>query len=154
MHVGKRETIDWDDLKSYNFNPKDKPLIYRLHGSCGTHALAYLTKSSPTKIDKSLPKNVMAWSDMRMVKYLREHDYIVQPVTINNVTNRDWPNDHISKYHVLLVGQHVLKNNEGTWSVCWNNIRYHSGYREELDPLEFINCPIDSAYIIYNKRWR
>lgn len=152
MRTGKRENINWDYLRVYNFNPKNIPMVYRLHGSCGTHALAYITKSDPIKVDKILPKSVEAWSDKRIVDYLRKRNYIVQPITINNVTNRSILNDHISRYHVLLLGQHVLKH-EGTWSVVWNNTRYHSGHIEELDPLEFINCPIDSAYIIYHKRW-
>lgn len=152
MLLGRYERVNWDELKSYNFDGTAPELIYSLRGSCGTHAISHLTGISPRTVDKSLPKNIACWSATRMVKYLRDRKYTVQPVTILNVTNKDWPSDHISKHHVLLLGQYVLRT-EGTWCVVWNNIRYHSGSINELDPLGFINCPLDSAYIIYHKRW-
>jgi hypothetical protein len=153
MLVGRYEQVDWDNLKSHQFDGEAPPLSYHLHGSCGTHALAHIMKKDPYRIDKYLPKKVKCWSNTRIVRFLRKNGYTVQPVTIFNVTNREHPNDHISRFHVLLVGQHVLKH-EGTWSVVWNNERYHSGYLMELEPLEFINCPIECAYIIHHKRWR
>ncbi len=152
MLVGRYEQVDWDELKSYNFDGKAPDLVHRLHGSCVTHALAHIMKKSPIQIDKYLPKSVKCWSNSRMVKFLRINGYTVQPVTIFNVTNREIPNDHISPHHVLLLGQHVLKH-EGTWSVVWDNQRYHSGYLDQLDPLEFINCPLECAYIVHHKRW-
>jgi hypothetical protein len=149
---GRYEDINWEKLKSYSFKGSAPPLNHRLRGSCGTHALAHIMKESPTKIDKYLPKNISCWSTTRIAKFLRQNGYVVQPVTICNVTNRDWPRDHISKYHILLIGQFVLRQ-EGTWSVVWCNERYHSGHTEELDPYEFINNPLDCAFIVYHKKW-
>lgn len=152
MLVGRYENIDWENLKSYSFEGLAPELIYHLRGSCGTHAISHITGVSPRIVDRHLPKHVKCWSNARMVRFLRNKGYTVQPVTIFNVTNRDWPKDHISPYHVLLLGQHVLRH-EGTWSVVHNNKRYHSGYIDELDPYEFINNPLECAYIIHHKRW-
>jgi hypothetical protein len=95
-------------------------------------------------------------SDARMVQYLKDNGYTVEPITIcsmaelnNDFDGADW---HIRKDHVLLISQQFLKG-EASWIVVYGDELMHNFQRAKLHPLEFINRPILTAYVVYHPKW-
>lgn len=147
MRVGKKVKIDLSRYEVSWFNIKGPQYDEECHGSCGTHALACITGKKPKTINKHLPKTSDSWTTRRMLKYLKENGYTVIPLTIELALDHS-----VAPKHVILVGQYVTRD-EGTWSVQWNGLQYHSGDTEFLRPHEYLKNPIDNAYIIWHPKW-
>lgn len=139
--------------------PRFKPSFIRdlsslpYAGGCGTAAISVLTGIHPKTVDKYLPKNTDAWSDLEMKRFLRKRGYKVTEITVARVT-QDWciKIPPITHNHVLLLGQEIYLG-EATWSVVNKNSRYHNFEWEPLSPLEFINNPTMTVYAITHKKW-
>jgi hypothetical protein len=123
---------------------------YRGQG-CGAGALSIITGHSPFHIHYNICKR-NHFSDVKMVRYLRQEGYTVIPVTQCAVTRLGGMN-HIKPDHVLLVSQLMMKN-EGSWIVVNNGKLAHNFDIVPLSPLEFINRPILSAYIVFHPKWK
>lgn len=156
MRIGRREKIDWSGFYVMKFNIYGPKFDSNTLGSCGTHAAACITGLKPKKVDKFYNPKKGEWTDRDMKKYLGQLGYQLVPVTRKNMTNfasrQNSFSSHISRFHVLLVSQHVFPY-EGTWSVIWGGMRYHSGETEILSALEFINSPTWTAYVVWHPKW-
>lgn len=117
---------------------------------CGAAALALITGANPYKIRT---KNQRTWTDDFMVRFLRKHGFSVAAITKCDVTNEDfYIKSPIKPYHIVLVSQ-LMKKNEASWSVLYNNYAFHNFEIRPLSNLEFLNHPILSAYTVYKKEW-
>ncbi len=146
---------------SFMFNMYEEPYYYmfkpthvdekKVRGSCGTYALSALLHLPPETISKSLPKTAKTWSDRAMKKMLSKHGWVVKEVTVTALkTNEEYIERPISEKHILLLGQRTSKH-EGTWAFVYKDTWVHNYVEEKLNPLEFINNPIMSAYVLCRK---
>lgn len=123
----------------------------KVRGSCGTYALSSLLDIAPEIISKWLPKTAKTWSDREMKKLLDKRGWIVKEVTVTALkTNTTYIEAPIKSDHILLVGQRTSKH-EGTWAFAYKNKWIHNYEADNLDPLEFVNNPIMSAYVLCRK---
>jgi len=154
MLKGKPQRIYWGEYAAPKFKfasaNEDAELC-----QCGAYALHTLTKIPLKKLLK-YGKNGH-WGTRTMLRFLRERGYTVLPLTLGNVVEAhsvhafsDKPK--VTFEHVLLLGQHCFRE-ESTWSVVYNNYHAHSGDVEPLDRLEFVNYPIEEAYVIFHPSW-
>lgn len=151
----KMDSKEWKKYKEPNFNPVKFPYgTYnhnKLRGSCGTYALSSILDMKPCKVSKFLPKSVITWSDREMKKMLNRHGWVVKELTVTSVKTSDHFDTPITKDHIVLLGQRTSKN-EGTWAIAYQNAWVHNFDAEMMSPLEFINNPIMSAYVICRKK--
>lgn len=137
---------------------KFRPRLYKgvgdgLRGSCGTSALSTLTGISPILVGRKLAKTAESWRDRPMRKFLSRLGYQTTPVTMCDVTSESqYVHYPIRRFHVLLVSQLMIRN-EGSWSVVHRNRVYHNMEESALEPLEFLNNPLMTVYIVWHKRW-
>ena len=132
--------------------PVFRPALFKTSAfssnSCGQNALAIVTGLKPS----SFPKKEH-YSDNLMVSILRKLGYTIIPLTVAMLTNNeDFLVNRIKKHHVLLVSQMMLKN-EGSWCVTYGGVLFHNFEIDSVQPLEFINRPIMSAYIVFHTKW-
>jgi len=151
MKKGKVKKVDWNKYKAPKFW---LPVKYE-GGGCGAAALHALTKK-PYKMIKKLSKDEH-WGTRTMLTFLKNNKLEIIPVTLGNVVECHSVSIFGSKPkilhdNVLLLGQECFRE-EMTWSVIYGGRQFHSGVNDILDPLEFINYPIERAYLIWNKKW-
>jgi hypothetical protein len=125
-------------------------------GGCGANALSVLTRISPTVIERA-NKNWgrSHYNDRFMVGFLRQKGYTVIPITKALVSQGKNPLDvgnRIRRDHVLLVSQLYLED-EASWVVLYDGNLMHNFQEAPIYPLEFINRPILTAYLIYHRKW-
>jgi hypothetical protein len=158
VRKGKPNKIDWEKFKTsrFEFPPNIPPHI---SPECGAYALYALTGKQTEdyrKIFKKLARKDGHWSTKTMVGYLNSKGFVVIPITIGNVVesysvkqlNKPW----IESENVILLDQKCYRE-ENTWSVIHGNMYAHSGDVDVLDPLEFLNYPIEAAYLVYHPKW-
>lgn len=122
-----------------------------VRGSCGTYALSSLFDVPPEIVSKWLPKTAKTWSDREIKKILDKKGWIVKEVTVTALkTNEHYIETPINQDHILLVGQRTSKH-EGTWAFAYKNKWIHNYETMDLNPLEFVNNPIMSAYVLCRK---
>lgn len=93
-------------------------------------------------------------TDRKMVDALKHTGLEVVPLSVCSVTNRPSLMNLVVEDHVLLISQ-MFRKNEGSWCVLHKGNIYHNRKNETafFHPLEFINRPILSAYIVWKKEW-
>lgn len=117
-------------------------------------ALAMLTGHKQSRIAAALPKRAYedSWTDVSIKKYLTTNGYTVYPLTIAAVTHSEYLHYPIKQEHVVLMSQHMLRY-EGSWAIMHNDFYYHNFEKRVPYANEFINNPINTAYIVYHKKW-
>lgn len=153
MRQGRRQVVDWNKYKTWKFQ---MPRHESFSAECGAYALYAITKKPYEKILKLSDKG--CWPTSVMMAYLKKNGFEVIPVTIGNMVESHSVESRHSKprltgKNVLLIDQKCYEE-ENTWSVIYGNEYAHSGDVEDLHPLEFINYPIEAAYLVYHKSWR
>jgi hypothetical protein len=46
-----------------------------------------------------------------------------------------------------------MVRNEGSWAVIHRNVVYHNQDEGALDPLEFVNNPLMTVYVVWHPKW-
>ena len=155
MQEGKIKFINWNNYISPYFIPPKKELEFdeNINGSCGTYALHVLTKIPFKTLEKEFKRSNQCWTDKRMLRFLRERGYTVIPLTLGNTCAfSPIKKKKITSKHVILCSQHFCKT-EGTWTVLYENIEYHSGEFIYFLAIDQFNTPIDTAYVIWHPKW-
>ena len=139
----------FSDLTAYR-SPFFKPFLFTAgdDGCCGWDAYITIVGEYPNgKFGKLM-------TDRNMVGSLRHVGLEVIPLSVCSVTNRPSLMNLVVEDHVLLISQ-MFRKNEGSWCVLHKGRIYHNRKDETefFHPLEFINRPILSAYIIWKKEW-
>lgn len=147
--------IDFSTYKSpkFKFNFDWKGLFFSY--GCGANAISSITGETLRDIAEAnhFQKH---YSDRFMVNYLKKSGHTVIPLTLCAMTQGH--TDHIliknkiSRYHVLLISQLFLEN-EASWIVAHKGKLVHNFDKHFLYPLEFINRPILTAYVVHHKKW-
>jgi len=155
MRDGKPQRVKWQEYLAGKFWFQ-APIDAEPPVQCGAYALHTLTGVPISKINK-LRKDGH-WPDRVMFSFLRKHGCQVIPLNLGNMCwaynrKRDGWKEELTKRHVILLDQHCFED-ESTWSVVYDGLRAHSGEIEEVNPLEFVNFPIQAAYLIFNPKWR
>lgn len=148
------EKINFDSFIINKFIPYIYDPYIHSSVSCGCSTLALLTGISPF-ILSVLNKNKNHTSDKFMLDILKSNGFKIAKLTqcsVSNNTSRVLQNS-IKYYHVLLVSQLVLKN-EATWSVINDQYIYHNFLVNLLKPLEFLNRPPITAYLLFHKKYK
>jgi hypothetical protein len=156
MEVGKydKNKIDFRQYYVTKFNPHLFDIDKHPYSTCGSAVLSLLTGESPTKVEKSLPKGSDDWTDKPLINYLINRGYEVKKVTQCDVTEHPTVVEYpIKNEHVLIVSKLVCRD-EGTWTVVHNQFEYHNFEINMLKPLEYLNNPIMSAYVVFHKKWK
>lgn len=147
LKAGKyQNNINFSDYKVTKFNPYlfDRSWSY----GCGRTALSTLTGVAPYKFVEQ--KN---YTDKYMIRELVDRNFVVLPITNADVTQTpQFIVSHIKESHVILASQLAIKG-EGTWSAYYGGYSFHNFAVEELKPLEFLNRPLLSAYVIFHSKW-
>jgi hypothetical protein len=121
---------------------------------CGANALALLTGENP-KVFLKNNKRKSHYSDSFMIRNLRKYGYKVFKINKCNLTFRNKGNAlyySLNNNHLLLVS-HLLKRNEATWIVHWNDIQYHNFELNKSTFWQIVNFPISTAYVLYKDEW-
>lgn len=148
MKQGKVQKIDWNKYRTSKFHfPADID-----NAQCGAYALYALTKKPYNNIVK-LSRNEH-WPTPVMIGFLKKNGYEVIPVTLGNLVecHSTYGKPKLDGRNVLLLDQRFYEG-ENSWAVLYGNMYGHSGDAVPIDALEFINFPIEAAYLIYHKSW-
>lgn len=115
---------------------------------CGWDAFRTIAWDSPPRKFGNLTM------DNQMVGALKSSGITVIPLSVCSVTNRISLDNLITEKHVVLISQ-MFKRNEGSWCVLYDGKIYHNceDETEFFHPLEFINRPILSAYLVWDRKW-
>jgi hypothetical protein len=150
MKTGRNQKINWQDYQTFKFKPSASP-----HNvECGASALHCITGKSFTEINKLSRRG--HWPDSVMRSFLKKYNFTTIPVTLGSVVYSHSVKDdkpELSNYNVLLVSQKCYKE-EGTWSVIHDYKYWHGGGEPvTFKPMEFLNYPLDSAYVVWHPKW-
>lgn len=150
MLKGKNNKVRWRNYLTDKFKfPKDTEDSQE----CGAWALHVLTRQ-PLKQIMKMSKNGH-WSTKTMLGYLKKNGYEVIPVTMGNMVNAHDGTfkPKIGSDNIVLVCQRCFRW-ESTWAVIHQGRYSHSSETDYLSGLEFLNFPIDTAYIVWHNKWR
>jgi hypothetical protein len=152
MRKGRQQKIDWKKYRTSQFHfPSDPPGSVQ----CGAYALYAITKKPYKEIEK-LRKDE-CWPTHVMLKYLKDNGYEVLPVTLGNMVEghsvNDFSKPRITERNVVLIDQKCFRE-ENSWCVLYGNMIAHSADVSALPPLEFLNWPIEAAYVVFHPKWR
>lgn len=118
---------------------------------CGQTALGFLTGEFPKTKDNT-PIN-----DRAMRCFLRRHGISSYEINRSNLTNRRKDEKELSlkiqDNNVLLVSL-VMKKNESSWVVIYNNLMVHNFEITGMSYLYNINYPWRSGYVLFKEEWR
>lgn len=151
MLKGRPQRIDWNKYRTNKFYfgvPNE------LGAMCGPYALYTLTKHPYKKLRKLAKDGHLG--TRQVFQYLRKHGYEIHPITLGNVVegaSRLSNKNILSIDNVILIDQKCFSG-ENTWTVVYNNIQAHSGDIQPHKPTDFLNYPIQAAYVIWHKKWR
>lgn len=113
------------------------------HCGCGANTLALLTGEAPWKI---VPYR-KHWPDEYLLKYLRKRGWKTHRITKYNVTKSEFMSWPITEDHVVLFS-FCVKRKEASWGVIFGGNIYHNFEITSLRPMELLNRPILSAYVL------
>ena len=140
-------TIKFSEYAVSKFNPHIYTDNYRIYG-CGPTALGLITGARPHKF-----KYQKHYSDRFMVRHLQKRGYQVLPISREDVSQTpQFIVSHIKDHHVILASQLAIRG-ESTWIVIYGGYAFHNFVMEKLEPLDFLNRPLCSAYLIFHKKW-
>lgn len=148
----KNRRIEFDNFLVSKFSPNLFNSAHEMCG-CGSTALATICPNiNPYDIRDY--KNPKSWKDKFMISFLKDRGYKILPITFCSVCNDPYYVDNpITKNHVILISQ-LLMRNEATWSVIYKDFIFHNFSITKLTPLEFINNPILTAYLVTHDDWK
>jgi hypothetical protein len=118
---------------------------------CGAATLSLLSGVHPLKIFNTGSKR-FDWKPEFMEEWLRERGFLVMQLSPKVLAFDDYIINPITKDHVLLVQQHLTKN-ECSWAVIFGDLYFHNFEVARLNSLEFINHPLERAYVIWHQKW-
>lgn len=156
MKIGyyKKNPTDFRKYRVSRFSPHLYDMMVRPYDTCGTAVLSTITGESPIKVEKHLPRGQRHWTDTALTNYLKQKGYIVKKVTKCDVTgDPTFVQYPITDQHVVITTKLVCKN-EGTWTLTYNGAEYHNFEVYKMNPLEYLNNPIMSAYVVYHRKWK
>ena len=155
------ETGNYNDHKNWEkYEVSRFPLHLYYHTDfesvgCGANALALITGDNPFKI-RRLNKYRSDYTDAFMLKYLRQHKIKCLKLTKSNITNKKNNSGRISyditSKHVILISQ-LLSKAEASWFVIYDDLKFHNFSPATFTGLGMLNCPISSAYCLFNPQW-
>lgn len=123
---------------------------------CGSTTLALLTGINPLYIKPRNSKNSKDdhhYSDRFMISFLRKHNISVYEINKANLSNnKDWKYT-LDDRHVILTSN-LVKKDEATWGIYWNNTYIHNFEVIKLKPTNFLSFPTVSSYVLYNENWK
>lgn len=140
--------VDFTEFAVSRFIPHLFVNSLRVSYGCGATALALLTGRHPAAI--SLVNRNAHYSDKFMLRFLHTYGFSTVKLTLCNVSTA---RNKVGNGHVLLLTQ-LLKQNEGTWGVLFEEMYYHNFQILQLSSLSFVNRPILSAYVINHRKWQ
>lgn len=146
--------INFDSFAINKFVPHIYDSYTHTSINCGSSTLALLTGINPFHIS-ALNKNRDHTSDKFMISFLKSNGFKIAKLTQCSVSNNRTRimENNIKYYHVLLVSQLVLRN-ECSWSVINDQYDYHGFLVNLLKPLEFVNRPIITSYLLFHKKYK
>jgi len=150
MRIGKYSTkkIDFVSFSTFRFVPfLFDPVLYG-DLPCGVTMLSLLTGHNPFII-KWTNKCKNHCSDKFVVNYLKKYGFKILELTHAKVSH-NYSNileNKIKHYHVIVLSQ-LVKKGEATWCVLNNGSLYHNFNIIKINELEFLNRPINTAYLI------
>ena len=150
----KKKPIDWDTFEVDKFVPHLFISTYSYAG-CGANTLGLITGVPPTKIKNTNRQNPNHWKDTFMVKYLKDHGFVVRPLTKCDVScnTNGFSSDFITDRHVLMTSQ-LMSKNVASWAVVHNKLWYHNFQICSFTGLSLVNTPILTCYILYKPEWQ
>lgn len=154
MLKGKRQYIDHTSYFSPHFRRPRYKLTPDVRGSCGTYAVSVLLGKKPKDCIELLGREKY-WNDLRMIRMLRKRGYVVTPLTINGICGtsvHDTRKVKMNGMHVILCSQHAYSD-EATYSVFYDGLQYHSGDISPITPMELINYPIWTCFVVWHPKW-
>ncbi len=137
-----KKKIDFSKFHVFKFRPSLYASPYNSLYGCGGAALALLSDTDPLTIP-SQP----TWPDSYMINFLKKKGFQVQKLTKYNIANRPGVTNPLTKNHLLLISM-MFRRREASWVVYFDRMLYHNFEITELQPLDFINLPIVSAYML------
>lgn len=139
-----------DSFACSQFNPHLYGPIYKSAG-CGATALSLITGVNPFNIQNT-NKNPEHWSDSFLINFLQVLGYKTLKIEKKILFNEEISSP-ISNDHVILLSQQFTKK-EASWAVIYNKYYIHNFQIYPLSPLEFINHPILTAYLVAHPDWK
>lgn len=93
------------------------------------------------------------YSDRFMVNFLRKNKFSVYEVNKSNLTNKKSWSYSLHSNHLLLFSSLILKK-QCSWFVLFNDTLFHNFEIKKMGYQDLINFPIESMYVLFNKKWR
>ncbi len=157
--MGKKKLIESSKNKIAWFNYQTHKFQFPMpmeEVECGAYALHAITKIPYNDILKFNKSKDGHWSTKTMLKFLKKHKYDVAPITVKNTVNcysvSNFYKPLLRHNNVILIDQKCYVE-ENSWLVLYKGFTMHSGEIDKLNGLEFINYPIEQAYMIWHKDW-
>ena len=146
--------INFDSFAINKFVPHIYDPYAHVSIPCGSSALSLLTGVDPFILSAS-NKNKDHTSDKFMLSILKSNGFKIAKLTQCSVSNNRTRvlENNIKYYHVLLVSQLVLRN-ECSWSVIYDQYIFHNFLVNLLKPLEFLNRPVITSYLLFHKKYK
>lgn len=151
MKPGRAKEVNWKQYKTHKFvMPEETEGDF---GGCGGFALNAITKAPAKEIKPGARMMNGHWhySAYGMEKFLKSKGYKMIHVGVNTL-HESQGRGGITEEHVVLVLQNSSKETN-TWSVMHHGYAMHSGDIEKMNPFEFINWPVEDAFIIWHPKW-
>lgn len=124
---------------------------------CGAYALHALTKIPYEKIVKINKRKDGHWSTKIMLEFLNKHGYKVGEISAKNTIEchsvKNLCKPLLRDNNVILIDQKCYAE-ENSWIVLYKGFLMHSGEIDKINALEFLNYPIENAYLIWHKDWK
>ena len=153
MKTGRKKRVKWHKMRASGFKFPE-PVDWFKGESCGSLALYAITKISRRRLAKLFKRGHCPTE--KMIGFLKKKGYVVEQITLGNTVRahsvKGDGKPKISSRSVILLDQACYME-EDTWSVLHEGLMWHSGELEEMKPVEFINNPINDAYLIWHPDW-
>lgn len=126
-----------------------------LSASCGFNALALLSGFNPFQIKKKYKRAGFSHShdshcsEDFAVSFLRKW-YDILKLDEKTIQEPAETANNVTANHLLLMVQ-SFSHSENSYVVTWQGMMYHNFEIYPLKPMEFINRPIKSMYILKRK---
>lgn len=140
--------VDFSVYAVTRFAPHIFPHFKYAKYGCGATALALLTGVAPEAVRPR--RRGGHFSDSFLLRFLRCRGYSIRQLTRCNLSLQSHGVRHD---HVVLLSQ-LVRRNEGTWGVLFNNSFYHNFMIFSADVLTLLNKPTLSAYLVIHPSWR
>lgn len=117
---------------------------------CGATALGLITGENPLEIAKR--NKSKHYSDRFMVNSLRRFGVSVFEINKANLSNKKEWRYSLSGNHVILFSS-LIQKAESSWLILWDDVLWHNFIPVKASYQHFLNCPTDTAFLLYRKSW-